>query len=76
MLTDMLTNKDIPGDLLMDIYADLSLLKELHDEFCQYSLHGDEEMIDDLKSLYASIMQTRRSIHNKITDYQNQFMKC
>lgn len=64
MLPDMLSDKDLHGELLMEIYSDLSLLEELHDEFCQCNEK------DDLRSIYDSIMSKRRDIYDKICRYQ------
>ena len=65
MLPDMLADKDIQCELLMEIYSDLSLLEELHDEFCQCAQE------DDLRMIYGSIMQKRNEIYEKINRYQD-----
>jgi len=63
MLPDMLADKKIQGELLIEIYSDLTLLQELNDEFCQ--CNRDE----DLPSIFASITEKREEIHAKITKY-------
>lgn len=65
MLPDMLADKDIQCELLMEIYSDLALLQELHDGFCQCAHE------EDLRMIYDSIMQKRNEIHEKIDRYQN-----
>ena len=64
MLPDMLADKKIQGNLLIEIYSDLSLLQELHDEFCQCTQK------EDLWAIYDSILQKRDEIYNKITQYR------
>lgn len=72
MLTDMLSDKAIEGTLLMEIYSDLALLKEYHDEFCQRNVQLDDEAIEYLKLMYEGIMAKRKEIHEKIVRYQAQ----
>ncbi len=70
MLTDMLADKAIDGTLLMEIYSDLSLLREYHEEFCKHNEQLDSDTIDYLSLMYDRIMQKRREIHEKIMRYQ------
>ena len=70
MLTDILADKNIQGTLLMEIYADLSLLRELHDEFCQNNISTDLQTIEDLRLIYESVMKKRQEIYDKIVGYQ------
>ena len=70
MLTDMLADSDIKGELIVEIYSELSMLKELHDEFCQRPQRGGDDMVDDLATIYESIMKARTEIYEKIVSYQ------
>ena len=65
MLPDMLADKNIQGELLIEIYSDLALLQELHDEFCQCDRQ------EDLPMIYESILQERDEIYEKITRYRS-----
>ena len=65
MLPDMLADKKIQGHLLIEIYSDLALLQELHDEFCQCTQK------DDLRMIYESIVHKRNEIYEKITQYRS-----
>ena len=64
MLPDILADKKMNGELLMEIYSDLSLLEELHDEFCQC------EKPEDLRDIYEGIKVKRSEIYDKICRYQ------
>ena len=72
MLTDMLSDKAIQGTLLMEIYSDLSLLREYHEEFCQRNIQLDDDTLEYLKLMYEGIMTKRKEIHEKIVRYQTQ----
>ena len=63
MLPDILADRNIQGELLIEIYSDLALLQELHDEFCQC------QQQEDLRMIYDSILQKRDELHEKITIY-------
>lgn len=63
MLPDMLADKKIQGELLIEIYSDLALLQELHDEFCQCACK------EDLPMIYESILQKRDEIYEQILRY-------
>lgn len=65
MLPDMLADKKIQGELLIEIYSDLSLLQELHDEFCQCSRE------EDLQLIFDSIVQKRDEIYDQIVAYRS-----
>ncbi|MBE6942857.1 MAG: hypothetical protein E7453_01170 [Ruminococcaceae bacterium] len=65
MLPDMLSDKRIQGNLLIEIYSDLNLLQELHDEFCQCTQK------EDLRMIYDSIVQKRDEVYEKITHYRS-----
>lgn len=65
MLPDLLMDKKIDGELLIEIYAELALLTELHNDLCHYG-EGD-----DLNKLYDNILSTWDDIHQKICRYQN-----
>lgn len=68
MLTDILTDTDMHGDLLMEIYAELFLLRELHNDFCQQDFQAETAELAD--QIYGNIIQTRKDIHEKIVRYQ------
>ena len=72
MLTDMLSDKAIEGTLLMEIYSDLSLLREYHEEFCQRNVQLDDDAIEYLDRMYEGIVAKRKEIHEKIVRYQAQ----
>lgn len=72
MLTDMLSDKAIEGTLLMEIYSDLSLLREYHEEFCQRNVQLDDDAIEYLNRMYEGIVAKRKEIHEKIVRYQAQ----
>ena len=65
MLPDMLADKNIQAELLLEIYSDLALLQELHDEFCQCNNQ------EDLPMIYDSILQERNEVYDKITQYRS-----
>jgi hypothetical protein len=65
MLPDMLADKNIQAELLIEIYSDLALLQELHDEFCQCNNQ------EDLPMIYDSILQERNEVYDKITRYRS-----
>lgn len=65
MLPDMMADKKIQGELLIEIYSDLALLQELHDEFCQCACK------EDLPMIYDSIVKERDEIYEKITRYRS-----
>ena len=67
MLTDILSDDDMQGTLLMEIYAELSLLKELNEDFCHYNIQTDPETIE---LIYQNIKALRESIYNKIVAFQ------
>ena len=69
MLTDILSDENIQGTLLMEIYSELSLLGELHEEFCQRGSQEDSDMFNDLKSIYERIMQVREDVCEKTERY-------
>lgn len=64
MLPEMLADKDIKGEQLMEIYSELSLLSELHEEFCQCSQESE------LLQIHGSIREKRLDIYEKICAYQ------
>lgn len=64
LLPDMLADKKIDGQALMEIYADLSLLKELHDDFCTCPNP------EDLKNIFENITALRNCICEKICRYE------
>ena len=66
MLPDMLADEDIQCTLLMEIYSDLSLLEELHDEFCQCAQE------EDLRMIYSSIVNKRNEVYDKIKLYESK----
>jgi len=65
MLPNMLADKKIQGELLIEIYSNLALLQELHDEFCQCTRE------EDLPMIFESIVQKRDEVYEKITQYRN-----
>ncbi|MBR3974861.1 MAG: hypothetical protein IKJ88_03270 [Clostridia bacterium] len=65
MLPDMLADKSIQGELLIEIYSELSLLQELHNDFCQCTQE------ENLQDIWNSITQKRNEIYTKIAQYRN-----
>ncbi len=65
MLPDLLSDKKIDSELLIEIYAHLAILTELHNDFCHY------EKDDNLKDMYTNIVDNWIDIHEKICRYQN-----
>ena len=75
MLPDILSDKKIEGILLMHIYAELSLLKELNEEFDGIDTHGSDNAIDELREIYSEIVQKRMTAYELIAEYHTKTEK-